>query len=185
MIYLALFLEFFKAGLFAVGGGLATIPFLYEMTDKYNWFTKEILGDMIAIAESTPGPVGVNMATYAGINAAGVLGGIIATVGLVCPSVIVVLVVARIFEKFKNNKYVKDAFSGIRPAVAGTISAAGAGILLLALFGTSSWMNINFANFSIKAAILFALTLVISNKTKLHPVVFILAGAVVGAIFQF
>ena len=185
MIYLSLFFEFFKAGLFAVGGGLATIPFLYEMTEKYPWFTKEVLGDMIAIAESTPGPVGVNMATYAGINAAGVPGGIIATLGLVCPSVIVILIVAKIFEKFKNNKYVKDAFSGIRPAVAGTIAAAGAGILILALFGTSSWMQLRFSDFSIKAGLLFAFTLILSGKIKIHPVFFIIAGAIIGAIFSF
>ena len=94
MIYLSLFFEFFKIGLFAVGGGLATIPFLYALTDKYTWFTKEILGNMIAIAESTPGPVGVNMATYGGINAAGVLGGITATLGLVFPSVVIIIFVA-------------------------------------------------------------------------------------------
>ena len=155
------------------------------MTEKYTWFSKEMLSDMIAIAESTPGPIGVNMATYAGINAAGVPGGIIATLGLVCPSVIVIIFVAKIFEKFKNNKYVKDAFSGNRPAVAGTIAAAGAGILLIALFGASTWTQINFADFSIKAALLFAVTLILSNKIKIHPVFFIIAGAIIGAIFSF
>lgn len=185
MIYLQLFYEFFKIGLFAVGGGLATIPFLYSLTDKYAWFTKEILGDMIAIAESTPGPIGVNMATYAGINAAGILGGIAATFGLVSPSIVVIIIVAKIFQKFKENLYVKNAFSGIRPAVTGMIASAGVGILLLALFGDSSWRTLNIGNFSIKAAALFVVTLVATNKTKLHPIVFILAGGVIGAIFSF
>ncbi len=185
MIFIQLFFEFFKIGLFAVGGGLATIPFLYALTDKYTWFTKEILGDMIAIAESTPGPIGVNMATYAGINAAGVLGGIVATLGLIFPSIVIIIIVAKIFQKFKDNKYVKFAFSGIRPAVTGLIAAAGIGILLLALFGDSSWKNLNLSDFSVKAAILFIVTLILTNKIKLHPVVFILAGGITGVIFSF
>ena len=127
MIYITLFLEFFKIGLFAVGGGMVAIPFLYELTNKYDWFTKEVLGDMIAISESTPGPVGVNMATYAGINASGVLGGIIATLGLVFPSVVIIILVSKILEKFKSNKYVANAFSGIRPGTTGMIASAGIG----------------------------------------------------------
>ena len=185
MIYLNLFIEFFKIGLFAVGGGLATIPFLYALTEKYVWFTKEVLGDMIAIAESTPGPIGVNMATYGGINAAGILGGITATIGLVFPSVVVIIFVAKIFEKFKDNIYVKNAFSGIRPAVTGMIASAGIGILLLALFGESSWQAVQLSNFSFKAGILFIATLILTNKIKIHPVFFILAGGVIGAIFSF
>lgn len=185
MIYFILFFEFFKIGLFAVGGGLATIPFLYILTDKYTWFTKEILGDMIAIAESTPGPVGVNMATYAGINTAGIPGGIVATLGLVFPSIVIIILVAKIFQKFKDNIYVKHAFSGIRPAVTGMIASAGVGILLLAIFGDSSWKTLNFFNLSIKAVILFVITLVITNKIKIHPVFFILAGGIIGAIFSF
>lgn len=186
MIYLQLFYEFFKIGLFAVGGGLATIPFLYSLTDKYTWFTKEILGDMIAIAESTPGPIGVNMSTYAGINAAGIAGGIVATLGLVFPSIVIIFIVAKIFQKFKENMYVKNAFSGIRPAVAGMIASAGIGILLLALFGESSWQDLKLSGFSIKAGLLFVAVLFLSNKfKKLHPIVFILAGGVIGAIFSF
>ena len=186
MILLQLFYEFFKIGLFAIGGGLATIPFLYSLTEKYSWFTKEILGDMIAIAESTPGPIGVNMATYAGINAAGIVGGIVATLGLVCPSVIIIIFVAKIFRKFKENKYVEYAFSGIRPAVTGMIASAGIGILFLALFGQSSWKALNLSDFSLKALILFVSVLLLSNKfKKLHPIIFILAGGIIGAIFSF
>ena len=183
MTYITLFLEFFKIGLFAVGGGMVTIPFLYELTDKYSWFSKEILGNMIAISESTPGPVGVNMATYAGINAAGILGGITATLGLVFPSVVIIILVSKILEKFKSNKYVGNAFSGIRPGTTGMIASAGIGILFLALFGNSSWREISFSLLNYKALILFIITIIITNKVKLHPVFFILAGGVIGAIF--
>ena len=185
MIYFQLFYEFFKIGLFAVGGGLATIPFLYSLTEKYTWFTKEILGDMIAIAESTPGPIGVNMATYAGINAGGPLGGVIASLGLICPSLIVIIIVAKIFQKFKENIYVKHAFSGIRPAVTGMIASAGIGILLLALFGESSWQAVKLSDFSIKAGFLFIAVFLLSAKfKKIHPIIFILAGGIIGALFS-
>lgn len=183
MIYITLFFEFFKIGLFAVGGGMVTIPFLYELTDKYSWFTKEILGNMIAISESTPGPVGVNMATYAGINATGIWGGIVATLGLVFPSVVIIVLVSKILEKFKSNKYVAHAFSGIRPGTTGMIASAGIGILFLALFGVDSWQEISFSLLNYKAVILFALTLIITNKIKIHPVFYILAGGIIGAIF--
>ena len=186
MILLQLFYEFFKIGLFAVGGGLATIPFLYSLTEKYSWFTKEILGNMIAIAESTPGPVGVNMATYAGINATGIIGGIVATLGLVCPSIIIIIFVAKIFQKFKENKYVKYAFSGIRPAVTGMIASAGMVILLLALFDQTSLKTLSLSDFSIKAFVLFVSVLLLTNKfKKLHPIIFILVGGIIGVIFSF
>lgn len=185
MIYITLFFEFFKIGLFAVGGGLATIPFLYELTDKYGWFSKEMLGNMIAIAESTPGPIGVNMATYSGINAIDIWGGIIATLGLVFPSVVIIIFVAKIFQKFKENKYVKDAFSGIRPAVTGMIASAGIGILFLAIFGQSEWQSVKLSAFSIKSAILFSVILFLIQKIKIHPVFFIIAGGIIGAIFSF
>ena len=121
MIYLQLFYEFFKTGLFAVGGGLATIPFLSAMTDKYTWFTKAQLADMIAVAESTPGPIGVNTATFAGYNAAGIPGAIIATLSLVLPSYIIILAISKALQKFRDNKYVNDAFTGLRPAATGLI----------------------------------------------------------------
>ena len=94
MIYLQLFWEFFKAGLFSVGGGLATLPFLYDISDRLGWFTHAQIADMLAISESTPGPIGVNMATYAGFTSAGIPGGVVATLGLVTPSVIVILIIA-------------------------------------------------------------------------------------------
>jgi chromate transporter len=139
MIYLRLFYEFFKTGLFSFGGGLATIPFLYEMADRTGWFTSAQLTDMIAISESTPGPVGINMATYTGYTVAGVLGGIIATLGLIAPSVIVILIIARILVKFQENRLVNYAFYGLRPASVALISAAGFQVMKLSLLHLDRW----------------------------------------------
>ena len=102
MIYLRLFVEFFLTGLFAVGGGMATIPFLESMSERTGWFTSGQLADMIAVSESTPGPIGVNMATYVGFLTADIPGGIIATLGLVTPSVIVILIVAAFLKSFRS-----------------------------------------------------------------------------------
>lgn len=103
MIYLQLFFEFFKAGLFAIGGGMATLPFLYDISDKTGWFTYGQLADMVAISESTPGPIGVNMATYVGFTTAGIPGSVIATLGLITPSIIIILIIAGFLKAFKDN----------------------------------------------------------------------------------
>ena len=110
MIYLQLFYEFFKTGLFAVGGGLATLPFLYDMSAKTGWFTEADLTNMIAVSESTPGPLGVNMATYVGYITAKVPGALAATLGLVTPSILVILLIACFLKSFRNNRYVESAF---------------------------------------------------------------------------
>ena len=125
MIYFQLFYEFFKIGLFALGGGLATLPFLYNLAAKYPWFDASMLPNMIAVSESTPGPIGVNMATYAGYSAAGISGGIVATLGLVTPSIIIIMIIAGFLNKFQENLYVKSAFYGLRPAVTALIAIAG------------------------------------------------------------
>ena len=103
MIYLQLFWNFFKTGLFSVGGGLATLPFLYEMSNNTHWFTHADIADMIAISECTPGAIGINMSTYAGYMTGGLFGGIFATIGLACPSVIIILLISRFLEKFRTN----------------------------------------------------------------------------------
>ncbi len=184
--FIVLYLEFFKIGLFAVGGGLATIPFLEKLCDKYDWFTRSDLSNMIAISESTPGPIGVNMATYTGfINGSfyngiptGILGGIIATVGLITPSVIVVLIIAGFLEKFKTNKYVENGFYGIRPAVVGLIAAAVLSIYKSALF------NNNFFSFDYRVWIIFVPLMICSFKfKKVHPIFLILAGGLLGILF--
>ena len=190
-IYAKLFWEFFKAGLFAIGGGMATVPFLQEMGDATGWFTSAELADMIAISESTPGPIGVNMATYVGNVTAGIPGGIIATLGLVTPSVIIILIVATVLKKFRDNKYVISAFYGLRPASVGLISAAGFTIVLIAFFGAEDIFDL-FRNFTgvdyryvILAVVLVILTNFIKPTKKLHPILFILFSAIVGIVFKF
>lgn len=181
MIYITLFLEFFKTGLFAIGGGMATLPFLYELV-KYGWYTMPELMDMIAVAESTPGPIGVNMATYAGFSAGGVFGGVVATLGLVAPSIIVVVLVYKVLEKFKNTPMVQNAFYGLRPAVAGLIIVACSELFKLTILKQNivwAWNGI----FEWKALGLFAgMTILVFCFKKVHPIVFILGGAAAGIL---
>lgn len=183
MVYLQLFIEFFKIGLFAVGGGLATIPFLMELPEKYDWYTKADMASMIAISESTPGPVGVNMATYAGYNAAGISGGIIATLSLVLPSLIIITIIAKLLADFNKNPYVKSAFWSIRPAVTGLIATAVVGIFQTSLFTTNTGELIFPVFALILCAVIFGLMNVKKLK-KLHPVVWMIAGAALGIIFK-
>lgn len=183
MVYLQLFIEFFKIGLFAVGGGLATIPFLMELPEKYDWYTKADMASMIAISESTPGPVGVNMATYAGYNAAGIPGGIIATLSLVLPSLIVITIIAKLLADFNKNPYVKSAFWSIRPAVTGLIATAVVGIFQTSLFTTADGEFIVPVFALILCSIIFGL-MNIKKLKKLHPVVWMIAGACLGIIFK-
>ena len=190
MIYLQLFWEFFKTGLFAVGGGMATIPFLYDISDKTGWFTHQDLANMIAVGESTPGPIGVNMATYVGCVsgmgeggiAATILGAVIATTGLVLPSLIVILIVAAMLKRFRDSKYVNRAFYGLRPASTGLITAAGISVAVSNLFDFSAF-QINWMGW-ILAAVLWLLTNKVSQTKKLHPIVFIGVSALVGIVFS-
>ena len=188
ILLLRLYYEFFKVGLFSVGGGLATLPFLKEMATRTGWFTVEQLYDILAVSESTPGPIGVNMATYVGFTTAGVSGSVIATLGLITPSVIIVLIVALFLKNFKDNKYVKNAFYGLRPASMGLICTAGIGVLLVTLFNVDLFKSTgNFLDlFCIKAIILAAALFALSNVfKKVHPVAWIAASAIVGIVFGF
>lgn len=191
MILLRLFFEFFKTGLFSVGGGMATLPFLYSMSDSTGWFSHAQLADMIAVSESTPGPIGVNMASYVGFATAGIPGAIVATVGLVTPSVIVILIIAKVLASFRQNKYVDAAFYGLRPCSLGLIAAAGLLVVKIALFDfdlfaqTGNFLDIFNFKAIILAAVLIVLTRFIKLTKKLHPVVFILGSAVAGIVFSF
>lgn len=198
MIYLQLFWEFFKTGLFAVGGGMATIPFLYDLSDKTGWFTHNDLANMIAVGESTPGPIGVNMATYVGFVTGmqqggaltAVLGAVIATLGLITPSVIVILIVAAILKSFRNNPYVNNAFYGLRPASTGLIAAAAITVIKSTFFFLCVGGHIILSPSRIKwphiclAIILWLLTNVVKKTKKWHPIVFIGLAALVGIIFK-
>lgn len=182
MIYLTLFYEFFKAGLFAIGGGLATLPFLSRMADMYPWLTHAQLADMIAVSESTPGAIGINCATYAGFHAAGIPGAVVATLSLVLPRYLVILAVARVLEKFRQNTLVSHAFEGLRPAATGLIAAAGWSVLQTAVLGGTGALGLRYT-----ALILFVVMMVLTNLPglkKLHPVLFIALGAVCGLVFQ-
>lgn len=191
MIYLRLFIEFFKTGLFAVGGGMATLPFLYAMSDSTGWFSHAQLADMIAVSESTPGPIGVNMATYVGFSTAGIAGAVAATVGLVTPSVIVILLIAKALQAFRSNKYVDAAFYGLRPCSIGLIAAAGLLVVRVALLNTELYsLTGSFPDlFNFKALILAAVLVVLTRYFKptkgRHPVLFIAISALAGALFSF
>ncbi len=190
-LYLRLFWEFFKTGLFAVGGGMATLPFMYDISDKTGWFTHSMLADMVAVSESTPGPIGVNMATYVGFVTGGIPGSVVATVGLVTPSVIVILLIARVLKAFRENQYVDAGFYGLRPCSIGLIAAAGVLVIKLALFNTELYASTGalLDLFNVKAlilaAVLLAATRCIKKLKGLHPIVFILASAVIGIVFSF
>lgn len=191
MIYLRLFFEFFKTGLFAVGGGMATLPFLRDMGARTGWFSEAQLTDMIAVSESTPGPIGVNMATYVGYETAGIPGGIIATLGLVAPSIIIILIIAAFLKSFRENRYVERVFYGIRPCSTALIAAAGISVMLLCLFDMAAYRAGGELSqlVSVKGIVLFAAIWVLTNLVRpvknLHPIIFIALSAVAGIAFNF
>lgn len=191
MIYLRLFYEFFKTGLFAVGGGLATLPFLYNISDNTGWFTHADLADMVAVSESTPGPIGVNMASFVGFRTAGVLGAVIATFGLILPSILLILIIAKFLKKFRDNFYVNSAFYGLRPASTGLIAAAGVSVALITFVDKTLWgtgaaiTQIVNLKAVLLAVVIFILTNFIKPVKKLHPVVFLALSAVAGIVLKF
>ena len=191
MILLRLFWEFFKTGLFAVGGGMATLPFLYDMSARTGWFTQARLADMIAVSESTPGPIGVNMATYVGYVTAGYPGSVVATLGLITPEILVILLIARAMKAFRNHPLVDAGFYGLRPCSLGLIAAAGLLVVRIALLNTAQIGTgaglaelVNFKAVAL-AAVLIVCTRYVKKLKGLHPVVFILAAAAVGIVFRF
>mgnify|MGYP002509611403 CR=1 FL=1 len=199
-IYLRLYWEFFKTGLFAVGGGMATLPFLQNIGETTGWYTYADLMNMLAVSESTPGPIGINMATYVGYTVGGVPGALIATLGEVTPSIVVILIIAAILRSFRDNVYVERAFYGLRPASTGLIGAACVAVMLEVLTSVESsgseglvkrfHLNGSLANlFNWQGLVLAALLLALTNRVKptkkLHPIVFIAFSAVVGVVFGF
>lgn len=200
-VYIKLFWEFFKTGLFAVGGGMATLPFLQTIGTSTGWYTYGDLMNMLAVSESTPGPIGINMATYVGFTVAGLPGALIATLGEITPSIIVILIVAAILKSFRNNKYVDRAFYGLRPASTGLIGAACVAVVLevlttIQIIKPESGILNHFSLpegflqvFNLRGIFLTAILLVLTNYVKpvkdLHPIVFIALSAVVGVVFHF
>jgi chromate transporter len=187
MILLRLFFEFAKTGLFAVGGGLATIPFLQDMGAKTGWFTAKELSTMIAVSESTPGAMGINMATYVGFETAGIPGAIIATLGLIFPSIVVIIIIAGFLQKFRQSKVVDAVFYGLRPASTALIASAGltvAAAVLITVGGeVSHVLTVHWPALILAVAVFVCMKF--TPLKKLHPIVFIAASALVGAVLQF
>lgn len=179
---LQLFWEFFKTGLFSVGGGLATLPFLYDMSEKTGWFTRADISNMIAVSESTPGPLGINMATYVGYKTVGIFGGIVSTVGLVAPAIICIILISKVLDKFKESPIVERVFYGLRPASTGLIAAAGIGVAQIAFLHTDAASFASLINWPLVA--LAVVIYVLYKKFKKHPIFYIAAAAVVGIIFH-
>ena len=187
MILLRLFYEFFKTGLFAVGGGMATIPFLQNIGATTGWFTDADLTTMIAVSESTPGAMGVNMATYVGYATAGVPGAVVATLGLVFPSIVVIIVIAGFLQKFRQSKTVDAVFYGLRPASTALIASAGltvATAVLITVGGLEEHLfTVHWPALLLAVAVFVCLRY--TKLKKLHPIVFIGISALVGAVFRF
>lgn len=213
MILLRLFFEFLKIGMFSVGGGMATLPFLYDMADKTGWCTYSQIADMLAVSESTPGPIGINMATYVGYSIAGIPGALAATLGIIVPGILLVIIVTSVLHKFSGNRYVEGAFYGIRPASVGLITAAGILVAKITFLRTQSgdlsfvsefFATLNSSSaaacgsgslaalaamLNLKSILLAALLLWLTRSLKLtkdlHPVFFIAFSAAVGIAFSF
>ena len=196
-IYLQLYWEFFKTGLFAIGGGMATLPFLKDIGASTGWYTYSDLMNMLAVSESTPGPIGINMATYVGYLVGGLPGAVIATLGEVTPSLIVILLIAVLLKNFQDNQYVNWAFYGLRPASTGLIGGACVAVMLEVLtfvhisaggivntFGLERGQIFNLPALAL-AAVLLVLTNWVKKVKEWHPIVFIGLSAVVGVIFHF
>lgn len=177
MILLRLFWEFFKTGLFAIGGGMATVPFLFDISARTLWFSASELANMIAVSESTPGPIGINMATYVGFETAGIVGGVVATLGLVTPSVVIIVIIAKLLARFADNPVVKTVFTYLRPAVIGLLLYALWQLIPLTFLGAEN-------NILILPVIAFAVLLFCMLKwKKIHPILWIGAGALFGIVF--
>ncbi|MBR2041725.1 MAG: chromate transporter [Oscillospiraceae bacterium] len=187
MIYLKLFWEFLKVGLFTVGGGLASLPFLYDISDKTGWFSHAQLADMIAVSESTPGPIGINMATYVGFSTAGIFGSIAATIGFIIPSILIVSIVSKFLKKFNENKFVKGAFYGLRAVSVALICSALFSVVKISLVDIPLFEQTGafFDLINIPGIILAVICFFVLKKYNPHPIVILGASAAAGIIFGF
>lgn len=187
VVLLRLFYEFAKVGLFAIGGGLATLPFLYDMADTIGWFTTADVANMIAVSESTPGALGINMATYAGYITAGVPGGFVATLGLISPSIVIILIIARMLQRFKDNPLVNKGLYGLRAASVALVVSAGISVAEVTLVNQSALQSGAWQSFIIWPAVILGAVIFIAQKKfpKIHPVAFIVFAGIVGAVFRF
>ena len=186
---LYIFITFFRIGLFAIGGGLATLPFVFELADNAvaadganAWLTREMVGNMLAVAQSSPGAVGANLSSYTGLCYAGIPGGYAAVLGLIAPSIIIIVILARMLKAFKENAAVESLFSGFRPAATGLLSAAGFGAIALSLWNAAAPAWYLFIRW--KEAMIFAVIFFLVFKFKKHPIIYIIAAGLTGIILQ-
>lgn len=186
MIYFSLFFQFFKIGLFAFGGAYATIPFLYDLSNRFGWFSHEDIVNMLAISQSLPGPIGINMATFAGFHVAGFLGGTIASLGIITPSLILVGIVFGFLTKFSENPIVKAVLWGLRPAASAMIAYALVVIMKAALFNLPKFHSTGniFDIFKINAFIILAILLGLNKKFNLHPSLNVAIAGILGFLIQ-
>ena len=189
MKLLLLFATFFRIGLFSIGGGLATLPYLFELADNARgintdgWLTREMIGNMLAVSQSLPGAIGANLSSYTGLRYAFIPGGYVAALGLIAPSIIIIIIIAGALKAFKESKMVKSLFAGFRPAAAGLLSAACFGAIAISVGNTSAgglWYNI----IRWKEFLIFLVFLFFIVKFKKHPVVYIVAAGAVGIILK-
>lgn len=184
MKYLLLFFEFFKIGLFTFGGGYAMIPLVKELVLKYDWITEEEFYNFIGVCESTPGPIAINMATFIGAEQGGILGSICATLGVVLPSLIIIILVASILSKFIKNKYVQFFLKGVKPVVVGLILSTGI-VLLAKVIG---YQNLEVFNFNLQSTIVFGILVSLFLffkfvfKKKINNILLICIAAVLGIV---
>ena len=182
MIYFQLFWEFFLVGTFSIGGGLVALPFLYDIAERYDWFPASILPDMIAISESTPGPIGINMATYAGTHAAGLVGGALATAAIILPAFLIISIVSNPLHYAKQHRITKSIFYMLRPAVTALIAFSGWEIITTTLvhLPTINFMDLfNWGNL-----VIFLVVYVLYERTHLHPFFYNFGCAMLGILFN-
>ncbi|MBE7025157.1 MAG: chromate transporter [Ruminococcaceae bacterium] len=187
MIYMQLFLAFLKTGLFSIGGGLATLPFLYEIAETRGWFSPQMIADMLAVSESTPGPIGVNMATYAGYMTAGISGAIVATVALVLPSLVIVLILAGFIARYRENRFVNGAFMGIRPAVVALVTVALLQVLKSSVLSWDAFLLTKHPADLVhlpSLLLMAALFGILFGYKKIPPIVLVALGAIAGILFR-
>lgn len=182
-----LYYRFFLIDLFAIGGGLATLPFLHEMSTQTGWFTYAQLMDVLAVSEATPGAIGANMSTYVGFITASLPGAVISTLGLITPSILIILVVAKVLSNFRKNPYVQLTLNSIKPASLGLICAAGFSVAKEVFLHLDQWSGGNISQILEPKALILGVLLFLGMQKwkKLHPVVFIGISAAAGIIFSF
>jgi chromate transporter len=185
MTLMKLFWSFFLVGLFSFGGGYAAMPFIQEQIVELNgWLTMNEFVDVVTISQMTPGPIAINAATFVGMKVSGIPGAVVATLGCITPSCIIVLTLAYLYYRFRTLRAIRGALGGLRPAVVSLIASAGLSILLMALFNgkAGSWFDIKLSEFDAAAAVLFAAGLAALRKFRLDPIYVMLGAGAAGLI---